>query len=159
MTTRSELDALDARILLAMDDEPSASALALARRLGVARNTVHARLQKLERRGALAAPSRRLTPAAFGYHLTAFVDVELSQAQAAAAYAALAAIPEIVEVHSTTGDADLMLKVMARDTRDLRRITELLLAAPGVQRTSTTVSLGEVVAYRVDGVLRRLAEG
>ena len=47
------LDSLDGRIILALDKDPEASALALSRTLGVARNTVHARLARLERSGAL----------------------------------------------------------------------------------------------------------
>ena len=50
------LDSLDGRIILALDKDPEASALALSRTLGVARNTVHARLGRLERSGA-SAPS------------------------------------------------------------------------------------------------------
>jgi len=54
------LDSLDGRIILALDKDPEASALALSRTLGVARNTVHARLARLERSGALRFFSRRL---------------------------------------------------------------------------------------------------
>ncbi|MDQ0819159.1 DNA-binding Lrp family transcriptional regulator [Arthrobacter sp. V4I6] len=46
-------DSLDARIILALDEDPEASALALSRTLSLARNAVHARLTKLERGGAL----------------------------------------------------------------------------------------------------------
>ena len=45
----SALDSLDARLLLALDDDPDATILALARTLGVARNTVHARFARLTR--------------------------------------------------------------------------------------------------------------
>ncbi|MGO4493788.1 Lrp/AsnC family transcriptional regulator, partial [Arthrobacter sp. 2YAF22_2] len=68
------LDSLDGRIILALDKEPEASALALSRTLGVARNTVHARLARLERSGALRSFSRRLDPAALGYDLMAFLS-------------------------------------------------------------------------------------
>ena len=63
------LDSLDGRIILALDEDPEASALALSRTLGVARNTVHARLARLERSGALRSFSRRLDPAALGLSL------------------------------------------------------------------------------------------
>ena len=63
------LDSLDGRIILALDKDPEASALALSRTLGVARNTVHARLARLERSGALRSFSRRLDPAGPMVHL------------------------------------------------------------------------------------------
>src|SRR5215204_5307756 len=99
------LDALDARIMLALDEDPEATTLALARTLGVARNTVHARLQRIAKAGLLKAPSRRLDPQALGYDLVAFVEMSISQVAADAAIGDLLAIPEIIEIHSTTGDA------------------------------------------------------
>ncbi|CAH0183095.1 Lrp/AsnC family transcriptional regulator [Plantibacter cousiniae (nom. nud.)] len=153
------IDHLDARILTALDDDPSMTALALARTLGVARNTVHARLRRLETSGALAAPSRRVRLSALGYPLTAFIEISIRQDLATEAYAALESIPEIVEVHATTGDADLFAKVVAHDTEDLHRIAGVLLAAPGVVRTNTKVSLIEVIPYRASTLLDRLAAG
>ncbi|MGG6381395.1 aminotransferase class I/II-fold pyridoxal phosphate-dependent enzyme [Paenarthrobacter sp. NEAU-H11] len=102
------LDSLDGRIILALDKDPEASALALSRTLGVARNTVHARLARLERSGALRSFSRRLDPAALGYELTAFLSLSISQTRTGSVEDGLAAIPEVIEVHTTTGDADLM---------------------------------------------------
>ncbi|OAN30733.1 AsnC family transcriptional regulator [Plantibacter sp. H53] len=153
------IDHLDARILTALDDDPSMTALALARSLGVARNTVHARLRRLETSGALAAPSRRVRLSALGYPLTAFIEISIRQDLATEAYAALESVPEIVEVHATTGDADLFAKVVAHDTEDLHRIAGVLLAAPGVVRTNTKVSLIEVIPYRASTLLDRLAVG
>ena len=46
-TNRPELDGLDAKILLALIDQPDATTVALAQRLSVSRNTVQARLRKL----------------------------------------------------------------------------------------------------------------
>ncbi|MBD8518499.1 Lrp/AsnC family transcriptional regulator [Plantibacter sp. CFBP 8804] len=152
------IDHLDARILTALDDDPSMTALALARTLGVARNTVHARLRRLETSGALGAPSRRVRLSALGYPLTAFIEISIRQDLATEAYAALESTPEIVEVHATTGDADLFAKVVAHDTEDLHRIAGVLLAAPGVVRTNTKVSLIEVIPYRSSSLLDRLAE-
>lgn len=158
MPTTSPIDATDARILAALDEDPTASALALSRTLGLARNTVHARLRRLEAGGALGPVSRRARPSALGYPLVAFIEIAISQATLHEAYGALAAIPEIVEMHATTGAADLLAKVVARDTADLHRITTLLLEIEGVQRTSTAVSLEEVVPPRMAPLLARRAE-
>lgn len=152
------VDRLDARILLALDDDPDASSLALAQRLGVARNTVAARLQRMRTSGALREHSRRLDPAHLGRPLVAFTSVELSQASGEAAVAALCAVPEVVEAHATTGRADVLLKVVARDTADLHRITGQLITAPGVVRMDTMVSLHEHMPVRVRALLEELAE-
>ncbi|WP_432560814.1 Lrp/AsnC family transcriptional regulator [Kineococcus sp. SYSU DK003] len=152
------LDALDARIVLALDADPDATVLSLARELGVARNTVHARLQRMEAGGALGEFSRRLDPAALGHPMVAFLSVALSQASGPQAIAALREVPEVVEMHATTGEADLLLKVVARDTADLHRTTTSLLRVPGVVRTSTSISLATELPPRYQGLLHRTAQ-
>ncbi len=151
------VDATDARILLALDEDPQASVMALSTRLDLARNTVHARLRRLESDGALREHSRRLDTATLGRGLLAFMTLALSQSEGARATASLAAIPEIVEVLATTGEADLLVRVVAVDTADLYRITELVLAAPGVVRASTSIALVEVVPFRLAPLLHQRA--
>jgi DNA-binding Lrp family transcriptional regulator len=153
------MDSLDARILLALDDEPDATSLALAKRLGVARNTLHARLQRLQSSGAVREYSRRVDPAALGRELVAFVSVALSQTSRHSATAALQAVPEVIEMHATTGEADLLLKIVALDTADLYRITGQILALPAVVRTSTVISLREELPLRTRALLEQAAAG
>jgi len=156
LRTVHTLDATDARILLALDEDPQSSTMALATRLGLARNTVHARLRRLEDDGPLREHSRRVDATALGRHLLAFMTLSLSQREGSAETArALAGIPEVVEVLATTGDADLLARVVAVDTADLYRITELVLAAPGVQRASTSIALAEVVPLRMAALLQQ----
>lgn len=151
------LDAIDARILLARDSDQDASLIELANRLGLSRNTIHARLKRLRDAGTLASPSTALTPASMGRPLLAFVTLSVSQQSIDSVYAALAAIPEVVEAHTTTGSADLMLRVVARDTVDLHRVTQSIQLAPGVQRSSTSIATTEVTAYRMRPLLEELA--
>ncbi|MBF4458921.1 Lrp/AsnC family transcriptional regulator [Pseudoclavibacter sp. VKM Ac-2867] len=159
MPNHRGFDALDARIIRTLDRLPGASVLALSRELGIARNTVHARLSRLTDEGMLSPESTRLSAAALGYPLTAFVALSLSQNAADEAYERLGEMAQVVEVHSTTGDADLLARVVAKDTSDLHRVTRAMLELPGVTRTSTTVSLSEVVPYRLALILDDLAEG
>jgi DNA-binding Lrp family transcriptional regulator len=84
MLIMNAIDPLDARILLALDDDPEATTLALSRRLGIARNTVHARLRRVSAY-ALRSFAQRIDPAALGYPLVAFVSVSISQSEGAAA--------------------------------------------------------------------------
>jgi DNA-binding Lrp family transcriptional regulator len=154
------LDATDARILLALDEEPQASVMALANRLGLARNTVHARLRRLEDGGALGPHSRRLDPAALGRGLLAFITLSISQAEGARAGEELTRIPEVIEILAVTGDGDLLARVVARDTADLYRVTELILQAPGVVRASTSIALLEVQPMRLAPLLdQHVADG
>jgi DNA-binding Lrp family transcriptional regulator len=71
--------------------------------------------------------------------------------------AALLTLPEIIEMHATTGDADLLAKVAAKDPADLHRVTSRMLAVDGVVRTSTAMSLVEVMPARTLPLLQAVA--
>lgn len=157
MLNMSAIDPLDARILLALDDDPDATTLAIARTLGVARNTVQARLRRLARASVLRDFGQRVHPAALGYPLVAFVSLEISQSSGDEAAAGLIALPEVIEIHSTTGDADMLVKVVARDTAHLYRVTNDMLTIPGVKRSSTAISLAELLPTRIRALLQAAA--
>jgi len=158
MLTMHLIDALDAEILLTLDRDPQATVLSLSRTLGVARNTVHARLRRLANDGSLAPFSQRVRTEALGLPLIAFISISISQSSSDIAVAALQTIPEIIEMHATTGDADLLAKVAARDPADLHRITNAMLAIDGVVRTSTAMSLVEVMPTRTVPLLEAAAQ-
>ncbi len=151
------LDQTDARILRALDDDPQATVVALARRLGLARNTVHARLRALEASGALYRFSNRVRPESIDHPVLAFVTLTITQGEIEGIIAELSQVPQIVELHATTGDGDLLAKVVARDPADLHRVTRRLLECRSVVRTSTAMSVLELVPSRVAPLLDALA--
>ena len=152
-----QLDATDARLLLALSADPRASALSLAQELGLARNTVQARLARLESSGALDRFERRVRPEALGYRLSAYVTVQVVQRSLAEVSDALAEVPEVLQVTGLSGVADLLVEVVAVDADDLWRITEQVLAIPGVQRTDTNLALRRFVDHRMTPLLERAA--
>ena len=152
------LDATDARLLRALARSPRATVLALAEAVGLSRNTVQARLAGLEQRGVLGSFERRIDPAALGHPLTAFVQVRVTQRRLDAVADALAAVPQVTEVLGMSGEMDLLVQVVARDADDLYRIAGLLLAIDGVERTATSLVMRRLVDYRVDPLLRGLAD-
>lgn len=158
MLNMRRVDPLDARILLALDQDPQGTVLSLSRQLGVARNTVHARLRRLLGGGSLGPFSQRVRMDALGLPLIAFVSIAISQSASEEAVAALRVIPEIIEMHATTGDADLLAKVAARDPADLHRLTNRMLSIDGVMRTSTAMSLVEIMPLRTLPLLQAAAE-
>ncbi|MHA6784232.1 Lrp/AsnC family transcriptional regulator [Pseudonocardia saturnea] len=153
-----DVDATDARLLRALTAAPRASVLALAETLGLSRNTVQARLAALEARGVLGSFERRIDPAALGYPLTAFVSVQVVQRRLADVAAALDGIAEVVEVLGLSGEADLLVQVVARDADDLYRIAGQLLATDGVERTTTSLVMRRLVEHRLGPLLDRIAE-
>jgi DNA-binding Lrp family transcriptional regulator len=153
----ADVDATDARLLLALAESPRASVLALSERLGLSRNTVQARLAGLETRGVLGSFERRIDPAALGYPLTAFVTVQVVQRMLAEVAAALHDVPEVVEVHGVSGTSDLLVQLVARDADDLYRISGQLLSTGGVERTATSLVMRRLVEHRLSPLLERIA--
>jgi DNA-binding Lrp family transcriptional regulator len=72
-------DRIDAKILTALADDPRATVMAVAERTGLSRNTVQARLSKLDAAGALRSFERRVDPAVLGYPLQAYVLTNVTQ--------------------------------------------------------------------------------
>lgn len=142
-------DAVDLRILTALADDPRATIAALAERLRLSRNTVHARMARLEESGAFLDFDRRINPQYLGHPLAAFIEVTVRQQQLARIVEDLARIPEVVQAYGHSGAADLRVHVVCRDTDHLFRIDAAILAVDGVERTETSLSMGELIPYRI----------
>lgn len=148
------LDATDRRILDVLDTDPRRPVALIAQDLGLARGTVHARLERLESSGQLRPHSARVLPAALGRGVAASILVELDQHQITAAIEALSRIPEVLECFAPAGDTDLLLRVVATSPDDLYRVAEVVRLCPGILRTSTSLFLREVIPYRVSALLQ-----
>ncbi|MBD0292758.1 MAG: Lrp/AsnC family transcriptional regulator [Jiangellaceae bacterium] len=143
------VDDLDTRILQLMTDEPKVGVLGASRRLGVARGTVQARLDKLISSGVIRSLAPSVDPTALGYRITAFSTLEIRQGERSAVADHLARIPEVLEVHTITGPGDLLCRIVARDNDDLQRVIDDLVSDADVVRTSTLIALSTVVVPRV----------
>ena len=153
------LDSTDTRLLLALAKDPRRTVVALAAVLGISRNTVQARLAQLEKKSVFLSFERRISPAALGYPLMAFVHVHVQQQRLSEITAQLALVPEVVEAHGLTGTADILLRVVAADAEDLFRVNKAILAIPGVERCDTNLAMGELIPFRVAPLLKRAKSG
>ncbi|UQI46604.1 Lrp/AsnC family transcriptional regulator [Streptomyces sp. HU2014] len=143
------VDALDSKILRLLLEQPRTSVREYARLLGIARGTLQARLDRLERDGVITGTGPRLSPAALGHPVLAFVHIEVTQGHLDPVATSLAEVPEIIEAFSITGGGDMMARVVARDAGHLEDVIQLLVQLPGVVRTRTEVVLRERVPYRM----------
>jgi DNA-binding Lrp family transcriptional regulator len=152
------IDPTDARLLLALVTQPRASVVTLAAQTGLSRNTVQARLAGLEAHGVLDSFEREVRPAPLGYPLTAYITTQVTQRRLDEVAAALASIPEVLQVDGISGQTDLLVHAVAADADDLYRIAGQILAIPGVERTNTALVMRELVSYRITPLLERRAE-
>ena len=154
------MDELDGSLIELFAQRPRLGVLEASRRLGVARGTVQARLDKLTAAGVITGWGPDLSPAALGYPVTAFLTLEIRQSARQGGHdtvgAHLASIPEVLEVHTITGAGDLWARVVARSNSDLQRVIDRVLEAPTIVRSSTVIALATQVSYRVLPLARTL---
>lgn len=136
------IDDLDARLIALLSEQPAIGVLGASRELGVARGTVQARLDRLRAKGVIRTFAPTIDPAALGYPVTALCTLEIRQRlghQAVVDH--LSAIPEVLEIHSTTGAGDLIIRIVATDNADLGRVIDEIIDDTHVLRASTSVCL------------------
>lgn len=147
-------DRTDARILQELVRSPRLSVSELAERVGVARNTAQARLDRLHAAGVLGADERSVALRPLGFAVEAVVSIELDHSRIEEAVDALDRNAAVLQVEEVAGSAgDLLVRVAARGTDDLQGVVHSLLATPGVRRTTTQVVLAARVPYRVSALL------
>lgn len=146
-------DDIDRALLTALAADPRATVVALADRLELSRNTVQARLARLEASGAFLSFERSIDPVPLGYPLEAFMSVHVEQKRLAEVVEHVAAIPEVIQAHGLSGAIDLLVRIVCRDAHDLFRIDGEILAIEGVERTETSLAMGELIPYRLAPLL------
>lgn len=153
------IDRLDADLLLTLRRHPRVGLLEVARRLGVARGTVQARLGKLEQRGVVTGYGPEVDPVAFGYRIRAYVMLELAQGRLDEATALLVTVPEIIEVDAVSGPQDLICLLVARDTEHLQEVLNRLVGTPAIRRSTSAIVLSRPVRFRTEPLLQAAGGG
>jgi DNA-binding Lrp family transcriptional regulator len=142
------IDALDARLIALLRDEPRLGLMEASRRLDVARGTVQARLAKLEARGVIRGHGPEVDPARLGYPVLAFVFLQIAQGRLTEAVSVLDSTPEVLEATATSGPSDLLCRIVARDTEHLQEIVNRLLSSTAIRRSTSYIALSQPIAYR-----------
>ena len=148
VTLTSSIDALDARLLALLREEPRLGLLEASRRLGVARGTVQARLAKLEARGVVRGFGPDVDPARLGYPVLAFVFLQIAQGRLKEAVSVLESTPEVLEATATSGPSDLLCRIVAQDTEHLQEIVNRLLSNNAIRRSTSYIALSQPIGFR-----------
>lgn len=130
----------DARILDVLQRDARRPYADLGADVGMSGPSAHERVKKLEARGVIKSYAAIVDPHALGYDILAFSWV--TQAPGTVSHdltESFAVIPEIEECHHITGEADYLIKVRARDTRDLERVLRRVQSTEHVFQTETDV--------------------
>lgn len=143
------LDRLDVSLVRILSRDARVGIVELSNELGISRNTVQTRLSRLRDSGLLSGFRPDLDLAAVGVAVQAFIALELIQGQLQSVVSHLTAIPEVMEIHATTGRADLLVRVATLTHSDLQQLIERVVSIYGVAHSNTSLSLTTPLAYRV----------
>ena len=141
METEVELDAIDRRILQALQTQGRITYDELAAQVSLSASATLRRVKRLEEAGVIARYAALLAPEKLGLGLTAYINVRLEKHTDSHKRnpmdlfgASVLTWPEVVECAALTGEMDYLLRVVVRDMAHYSRfIMESLLKHPSVQ--------------------------
>jgi Lrp/AsnC family leucine-responsive transcriptional regulator len=150
------MDALDLKILEILDADPRRPYADMARELGISQPTVGDRIRRLESRGIVQGAMLKVDPARLGFTVSAFVRLRAKTAHKHKLTETARAIPQVIEMHSVTGDDCFIARVCARSVDELAEILQRLTM---LAESSTSVVLETLIPLRNPIVTRPSAGG
>lgn len=143
------MDPTDRQIVTLLAQDARISVAQLARRLGLARSTVQARLERLESSGAIAGYTVKLGAALSGARIRATVLLSVEPRAQPAVLSRLKALPAVEAAHTASGRFDMLLQVAAETTAALDAVLDRIGEIPGVKSSESLIHL----STRIDRVL------
>jgi Lrp/AsnC family transcriptional regulator for asnA, asnC and gidA len=145
MSKNYEIDNTDLKILEILTQDAKKPYTEVAKKVYVSQGTVHVRMNKMEEAGIVERTTLRLNYSRLGYDITAFIGIYL---QKSALYEKvlneLKKIQEITNIHYTTGNYSMFVKIHCRDTNHLKEVLhDKMQQVEGIERTETMISLEE----------------
>lgn len=147
------IDAIDLKILAALQAEGRLTNQKLADRVGLSASACHARVRRLEGEGYITGYRAVLKPELLGRPLTVFALVALERhgRQGLKAFEAhLTSLPEVTECVELSGQWDYLIRFMARDIESYQTLTESLIENPelGVSQIMSHVAMRMVQPFQ-----------
>ena len=140
MADQNTISEMDARILEVLQSDGRKPYAEVGSAVGISGPSAHERIKKLEARGVITGYEARVDPAAVGLGILAFAWITQAPGTTQTDLTGdFATIPEIEECHHIAGEADYLLKIRARDTRDLERVVHRIQSTRHVFTTETDV--------------------
>lgn len=136
-----QLDEIDQALLAALRDNARESTADLARRVGRSRTTVQGRLERLERRGVIQGYALRLAEDFEAGAVRAHVLIKVAPRESRAVESAARALPQVRELHSVSGEYDMIAIALAANVAELDAAIDRIGLMPGVERTNSAIIL------------------
>lgn len=140
-----EIDDLDRTLISALRRHDRPTTTDLARVTGLARGTVQTRLARLVQTATITGWGPELDGGAAGHPVTSFTTISIAQGALDRVVDGLRELPEVLEVHVTTGQGDLLCRIVARSNDHLHELIQAIVALKGVVRTDSQLALAQPV--------------
>ncbi|MFB6111474.1 MAG: Lrp/AsnC family transcriptional regulator [Halobacteriaceae archaeon] len=138
-----ELDETDREILRHLQRDARTPFSEIAREIDMASATVHERVKRMEEAGVIKGYHADIDPAAIGLEISAVVGLRVKQGHETETLQRLEEIDGVQEVLLTTGEWDVIARVHAANTAELRDLMfETVADMEGFARSQTMVVLG-----------------
>jgi len=138
------LDDIDRSILAELGRDGRMSMRTLAERLHISRANAYTRVQRLRETNVIRGFRADVDHVAAGLGTSAYVTVNLRQAEWRVVGEQLRALPGVVHIALVGGEFDVILLVRAKDNADLRRLVlDVIQGMPGVVNTRTLLVFEE----------------
>jgi DNA-binding Lrp family transcriptional regulator len=138
---RSDMDAIDQKLISALRDNGRASTAMLARLVGRSRTSVQSRIERLEKQGVITGYGVRLAPEHSLGAVRAHVMIKVGPKEARAVTAALREIPQVRLLHSVSGDVDLIAIAVSASVAEMDQVIDCIGVLDGVERTTSSIIL------------------
>lgn len=136
------IDEIDVTILELLQENGRMKRNAISEVVGLSVPSVSERMRKLEERGVISGYHAVVEPKRLHYDITAFIRVTVDGSSHYPRFVEeMSSMPEVLEVHSVTGEGSHILKMRTRNTTSLERFLSKVQALPGVHGTSTSIVL------------------
>ena len=137
LVTQAELDAVDRRIIAALQADGRMTNVELARRVGISAPPCLRRVRRLEEIGVIRGYHAEVDPDALGWPISLFavIGLESQKETVLTAFEAMVSSwPEALECHMIRGGGDFLVRLAAKNTTHENELTRRLTEAPHVAR-------------------------
>jgi DNA-binding Lrp family transcriptional regulator len=141
---REDLDAIDLNILSALQHDGRMTNNDLGRRVGISPTQCLRRVRALKEAGYIKGFRAFLDERRLGLEITSFVTVELAsqaEGQLAAFELAVRELPNVRECWLVSGDADYVLKCVARSVADFEALLLQFASLPNIRKVRSMLTL------------------
>lgn len=126
---RHELDHIDEQIIRLLHENARTPLKAIASQVFLSSPAVSARIERLEKAGIITGYNAIINPAELGYHIKAFINLEVKPGQKKDFYPYIKSCDNVIECNCVTGEYAMLIEVMFKSTEELdhfyRRTSEV----------------------------------